>query len=259
VAELPGSPSEVFEALDARFEAAVDRTLEGREAVTLLYSGGVDSTLVALALRSRVRFDALVVGVANGPDPVRARAAADRIGLALREVRLDEADLRRALSEEGGALARLREPARSVQVALGLAVASSGTPRVLTGQGADELFGGYAHFRGLGAEELQARRSQDLARLLDVDWPLSRGVATRSGHDLRSPFLEEGFVRHALDLPLEPVGPTALTKPLLRRWAVHRGVPQGIAAEPKHAMQYGSGVAGAIRRLDSSDRGRTAE
>jgi len=253
VADGPEGEEERFAELDAHFEAAVGLALDSGEPVTLLYSGGVDSTLVALALRPRVTFDALVVGIGPGRDPGRARAAAGLIGLAVREVRLDVSDVERALSEGGAAVGSLSEPARSVQVALGLAVAASRTPRVLTGQGADELFGGYAHFRGLEPLELEARRSEDIQRLVQVDWPLSRSIAARSGHDLQSPFLDGEFVRHALGLPLEPVGPQGLTKPLLRRWAVHRGVPEGIAVEPKHAMQYGSGVAGAVRRLVRPD------
>jgi asparagine synthase (glutamine-hydrolysing) len=244
--------AEVFAELDARFNRALDRVSDGAAPMTLLYSGGVDSTLVALALRGRGPFEALVVGTGHGGDTGRARAAGELVGLRVREVRVGDPDVARVLAQERPLLDGLREPARSVQVAMALAVEASGTPRVLTGQGADELFGGYAHFRGLRTEALEARRAEDLDRLIGTDWPLSRGIAARRGHDLRSPFLDEEFVRYAKTLPLAPVGSDGLTKPLLRQWAVHRGVPRVIALEPKHAMQYGSGVAAMVRRVARS-------
>jgi asparagine synthase (glutamine-hydrolysing) len=241
--------SEAFAELDDCFDEAVGRTLDGAERVSLLYSGGVDSTLVALALRGRRPFESLVIGMPGGTDAGRARSGAASIGEAVREVLLRPSDVSQVLREEGSSLSGLREPARSVQVALALAVRAAPTPRILAGQGADELFGGYAHFRGLDPSERESRREADLCALLERDWPVSRSIASRMGHELRSPFLEEGFVRYARTLPLPAVGADGLTKPLLRRWAVHRGVPEAVAFRPKHAMQYGSGVAGAVRRL----------
>jgi asparagine synthase (glutamine-hydrolysing) len=248
-----------FRALDQQFEGAMARALIAAPRLSVLVSGGVDSTVVALAVRAQRSAELVVLRVGRGADAERAREAFSLLGLDVIIAERNDDDVRAALEEDGGSLASLREPARSVQVAAALAIMACPAGRVLVGQGADELFGGYAHFRGLDGPTLEARRSEDLRRLLEEDWPLSRRIASRTGHELVSPFLEPGFLDLARSIPLEPVGWGGLTKPLFRRWAAHRGVPEEIANAPKRAMQYGSGVASAVRRCLRDGPARTSD
>ncbi|MCI4348777.1 MAG: asparagine synthase C-terminal domain-containing protein [Thermoplasmata archaeon] len=247
-ADEGSSPQRTFRALDERFDSAVDSLVLGVPVVGLLFSGGVDSALVALALRERVPFDALAIGVRGSRDLAQASSAARILDLPLTRVEVSVEEVRRAALEMAPLLRESREPVRSVQLSLALAVRTSERSVVVTGQGADELFGGYAHFRKLEPSAAEQRRIADLAQLLEGDWPRSLAIARAFGKDLRSPYLDPSFRAYASSIPLPPLPAGGTTKPLLREWAVHRGVPREIAGRAKLAIQYGTGIARLLRR-----------
>ncbi|HUI38579.1 MAG TPA: asparagine synthase-related protein [Thermoplasmata archaeon] len=248
-AEQDGGPR-IFERLDRWFSESLDRAIEGAREVTVLFSGGVDSALVATALRGRIPITLFAWGLVGSRDLETAGSSARLLGLPVTRTLCDLARFERLAHEIAPKIPELPEPSRSVQLAMAMAVREAVGDPLVTGQGADELFGGYAHFRGLSREAAGARRQADLRRLLEVDWPLSRRIADGFGRSVRSPFLEEPFLSNAASVPLSAVPPNGPTKPLLRAWAVRRGIPREIAERPKLAMQYGTGVARARRRGD---------
>jgi asparagine synthase (glutamine-hydrolysing) len=239
--------------LDAAFDRALDQAVAGESPMAVLFSGGVDSSVVAhgAALRGPVRLRS--VGTAGAPDLRDAESGAAILGLPWEGTVVGAEAVVRALRRRD--LAHWPEPARSVLVSLAVAFAACGPGRILVGQGADELFGGYAHFRGLDPTELEARRKRDWSRLTEVDWPETLALAAELGCDLRAPFLDPGFVREAMDVPLRPVAASEPTKPMLRAWAVHRGVPDALTRRRKRAMQFGSGIERIVRKARTDDEG----
>lgn len=152
-------------------------------------------------------------------------------------------EITRCEEEIASELAGVSAPLRSVFVALDLAVARAPGPGDLVcGQGADELFLGYAHFRGLAAAPARQRAHDDLDRLLREDWPRTERLAVRRGRTVRAPYLSEAFVTAALRVPVERRLPSPIPKAFFRDFAVARGLPLEIAARPKRAMQFGSGI-----------------
>jgi asparagine synthase (glutamine-hydrolysing) len=241
--------SATFPQLDEKFERAVRSSLLPPEGTTLLYSGGIDSTLVGDVARSISPVRLLTVGVEGSTDVRDAESGATWLGLPWRSVRVGVAEVREALASHE--LSRQPEPARSVLVSLAVAFGACETPRILVGQGADELFGGYAHFRGLDDARRERRRQADWVRLRDVDWGATLAIAGSLRRDVRAPFLDPEFVAEALRLPvLSGVGAEP-TKPILRKWASERGIPSWLTERPKRAMQYGSGIARLVRHVTS--------
>jgi asparagine synthase (glutamine-hydrolysing) len=240
----------LFLRLDAAFERSLAEALRGGDPVTVLYSGGVDSSLVAHGIAAHIAPRLRSVGVAGASDLRDGESGAALLRLRWEGTVVGSDDVIRAVRRHG--LAVRPEPGRSVLASLAVALGQCGPGRVLVGQGADELFGGYAHFRGLSPADLEQRRILDYRRLTDDDWPATLAIADRLGCDLRAPFLDPAFVREALAVRLTPVAPGELTKPTLRAWAVHRGVPTELAQRPKRAMQFGSGVARLVRGAGSS-------
>ena len=221
----------------------------------LLYSGGLDSSLLAHCLQHLGRAPVLwVVGLSGAKDLAAARDGAERLGLPLHEVVIDPGELRSLLEPGTLGIGEHREPTRSVRAALELALGRTPGPSVVCGQGADELFGGYARYRAQAPEAAEANRRDDLDRLRRTEWPWTEARALALGRTILAPYLDPAVVDAALRLPISEVDGRSLTKPRLRAIAADHGLPEALSQRPKRAMQYGSGV----RRALGSDVGPEA-
>jgi asparagine synthase (glutamine-hydrolysing) len=247
-AEPPTAAASV--ALGVLLRRAVERPLVGHSAASLLYSGGLDSSVIAAARPRNIDLQLVTIGTPDSPDLEAARSGAGLLGLPIETRIVQEGDVRSAMSRWANDLTDLREPQRSVFVATALAVAAARTRLVLCGQGADEQFHGYAHFAGLSPEEAGARAQADLRRLTFVDWPKAQHVARELGHELSAPFLDPELIAWTRSLPPEMHRAADGRKPMLRAAAGQLGVPAELVARPKRALQYGSGVHRMVRRID---------
>jgi asparagine synthase (glutamine-hydrolysing) len=228
---------------------AAGRAVAGAGSIVVLYSGGIDSSILAHCVRERSP-RLFVVGVPGAHDLHAARTGAGLLGLPLDALEVDRGGVERVLERWAAEIAGLGEPMRSVVVTEILAVEAAPPGLLLIGQGADELFHGYAHFQGLDPAAAERRASADLDRLLRLDWPRLEGVARRLGRSIRAPFLDPELraLVQGPDAGLAP-GPDGLTKPLLRQAAEVLGVPEPLRTRRKKAMQYGSGVAALLRTM----------
>ncbi|EQD28535.1 asparagine synthetase, partial [mine drainage metagenome] len=215
--------------------------------------GGIDSAFLAHSLADTGRLRLWTIGIADAPEVEIARSAAGALGLPWGFHGIEREEVARALAQWGPLLGGLRGPARSAVVSLGLAISSAPSrPVIVTGQGADELFLGYAHFRGMGADAADERRRADIEKLDREDGPRLDRIAGGQGRKVISPFTHPALRAAATSWPTFEHLPRDLTKPLLREWARHRGMPEPILQRPKRAIQYGTGVDRLIRRLDRS-------
>jgi asparagine synthase (glutamine-hydrolysing) len=227
--------------VDAVERAVALRADEGAVAL----SGGVDSSLVA-ALAGR---PCVAVGLAGSHDLDRARRAAALIGLDLAAVEVPPARVEEALR---AVVAVIPDPTNPVDASIAATLffaaewaGEHGHRRLLAGQGADELFGGYARYREGGATpELLDRDFASLPAQAARD----QAVAGLFGVTLSLPYLDCAVVRAARALPPASLVHDVLGKQPLRAVAASR-IPAEIAAYPKKAMQYGSGIWQVIRRL----------
>ncbi len=245
----PAASALLFHELDRSFDRALRACVLPNSTPTLLFSGGVDSALIAAGVRNIARVRLLSVGIAGSKDLAAAQSAAESLSLSLdaREIALSNGE--RVIEKWRTELAPLREPQRSVAAAFAIALDLAGSGPVLCGQGADELFLGYAHFRGLSASKASELRKVDLRRLKEEDWPLALRMGRTYDAELRAPYLDKDFSTAVLAIPIEAMVAPVQTKPFLRAWARHRGLPENLASRSKRAFQYGSGVRTIIRRV----------
>jgi asparagine synthase (glutamine-hydrolysing) len=242
----PGLPPTTADLGSALRNAAAAGAV-GASRATVLYSGGLDSSLIAHLLKPLVTVDLVVIGTDGSRDVEAARIGARLLGLPLQEVCVGRSDVERALRRFPEEFARLQEPLRSVDIALAIAFEHASGPRVGIGQGADELFFGYAHFRGLAPDEARQRAERDWTLLEDQEWPRALRMAGAFGLELVAPFLHPEVVRWARRLG--PPGPGAAPKAFLRNAARDLGLPGPLVDAPKRALQYGSGVHRLVSRL----------
>ena len=187
------SPRQLAAEVRELFEESVRTRLVADVPVGVFLSGGVDSTLVALAAAraSSQRLQTFTVGydVGGVSETERARAVAERLGSEHHEVTLTQADVATRVPE---LLARLDQPLGDRATVPLNALSEFARPRVtvaLGGEGADELFGGYPRYRWLEAARrvhaaLPAPATRSLAGALKRSgrWvPAARAAATRLG------------------------------------------------------------------------------
>jgi asparagine synthase (glutamine-hydrolysing) len=248
------SPAEPLAGLAASLRAALGNVAETPEPPTLLFSGGVDSVLLAWLMRTDPRTLLATVGLPGSFDLGRAHEASRILAMPWRPQCLSLPGLQKSWNGWGRALWGEPEPRRSVLFSLGVAFESFPRRAIWLGQGADELFGGYAHFDGLGVEECQERARRDLQRLREVDWPRTMELARDFGVSLRAPYLDERFEAEVESLPSRQRFGGGGRKPLLRKLASYVGVPEPLASGPKKAMQYGSGISKAVAGFSRATR-----
>ncbi len=170
-------------------ERAVRRRLVSDVPVSVLASGGLDSTIV-LGLVRRAGADVAVVHVDND----EAEYLEDLWGLEVTRVTLDDVSVDRALHHnEGPSDLGSMLP----QLAMSNAVADQvGTRVMLTGDGADELFGGYRR-----ALEYDSQQSDVFEELVSYHLPRLDKLSAARTLELRSPFLAREVVEGALAWP----------------------------------------------------------
>lgn len=245
----PGSRAESsWRGLDSSIELALESWKRGSRPVGLLFSGGVDSSLLAWELRGATDFQLLTVGVPGSRDLASGRSAAQLLGLPWTAMEVSRPLIGEIAREIEPELADCSAVDRSVQTALAVALARSPARELLCGQGIDELFGGYAHFHGLSIEAAARRSDEDLDKLLRRDWPRTLRIAGRFHRAIAAPYLSNEFLSAVRELPSAQRFDPSVPKAFFRGWSVHRGVPESLALRPKRAMQYGTGIDRVLRR-----------
>jgi len=209
------------------------------------FSGGVDSALIARF----ARLPCVAVGTEGSHDIAWAAKAARVMGLDLEIVTPTKEEVAEALAR---VVRVIPDPTNPVEASIATTLffvaaraAEHGYTRILAGQGADELFGGYARY--LSSPDLAVELERDVA-----DHPRQRArdqaVAALHGVYFSMPYIDVRVVRAARAIPAgEKVRGGVRKHPL--RVVAERHIPAEIARAEKKAMQYGSGIWMTIQRL----------
>ena len=222
VADGPTDPARVREAL----EAAVHRQLMSDVPYGVLLSGGLDSSIIsALAMRfsrRRVETDdaeeawwprlhSFAVGLEGAPDVAAARAAAAAIGTVHHEIvyTLQEgldalSDVIRHLETFDVTTVRASTP----MYLMARRIKAMGIKMVLSGEGADEVFGGYLYFhRAPDARAFHEETVRKLDQLHKYDCLRANKSMAAWGVEARVPFLDREFLDVAMTLDPESKRP----------------------------------------------------
>lgn len=253
--------------------SAVLKRVENITDVGLIFSGGVDSTILALILKkiAQKRNDTNTVeegivkplnvklysvGVENSQDIKFSKKIADELNLPLKTIIIDETTVKESIKPVLTAI----EDDNIMKLGVGMtiylatkAMKEDGIKVALSGQGADELFGGYnrylKHFEENNLMDayfsLDEEIYHDIANMYHVNLERDDAVSMANGVELRVPFLDRDIIDLALDIPGKykiKNGEDLLRKHILRDSAKSMGVPDYIALRPKKAAQYGSGI-----------------
>ncbi|WP_321421503.1 asparagine synthase (glutamine-hydrolyzing) [uncultured Methanobacterium sp.] len=237
---------------------SVKKRTRGLDKVGILFSGGVDSTLLAvLCADLGIETELYAVGSEGSPDRVFASKVADDIGLPLHIRMVDEDVVRKYTPLVLNAIEEWNVMKLGVGMTAYLAAEMAhqhGQRVIFSGQGADELFAGYHRYLSFyqqKGEEAQEDLQNDVVNLYHVNLERDDKVTMASSVELRVPYLDLQIINMAMNIPMyyKINGPDdKLRKCILREVASQMGVPSEIVKRPKKAAQYGSGIHKILRK-----------
>ncbi len=249
--------------LDKLMADAVASRTRGLSGASLGFSGGIDSSILAHYLdQAGVDLDLICVGLEDSREFETAETAAEALDLPLRLEAFTAEDVEKDID---GVLWSIEEPnpmKASVAIPLHWAVrsaAENGARVFFSGNGSDELFGGYHRHAQEYAEHgdaVVASIFRDVSESYRVNYERDHKVCMDAGLELRLPFADLALIEWGLSIPPNlklSGGPGSPRKLVLRNLARRLGLPEEIAGRPKKAIQYSTGVNRALRRLAKSE------
>ncbi len=230
---------EYHEELLQLLTAAVEKCPKGEMAVA--FSGGLDSSLVAHLARKTGVVRLYTAGIEGSDDLKHAEAAAEEMHLPFRPIIISEREIIEAVPEVVRAIGTADPVPVSFELPLYFVAEHAEEEVILVGQGADELFGGYARYSKMAEKDAERRIRADVESLIASGINRDRNVAAFFGKELFCPFLDKDVVEFSLKIPITEKITEREKKAVLRKAARLAGL--NLPAErPKKAAQYGSGV-----------------
>jgi asparagine synthase (glutamine-hydrolysing) len=214
--------------------------------VGVVLSGGLDSSLIlAHVLQMHPDCVALTVGAPDSLDVVYAARLARELGVPHEVVEVRPNDIRLSDVEEAVRMSELTEYGdiinAVVSVPLFARMRRLGVKVVLTGDGADELFGGYGMYQHIPAEASRRLFLHKIANLYRTELQRVDRVSMGQGVEARVPFLDLPLVDLAMRLPTALKVRDGQEKWILRH-AFADLLPAYVLARPKDPMSHSSGL-----------------
>ncbi len=231
----------------ARKLANILKSLHFKSDSAIAFSGGLDSSIIAYLMKDENPM-LYTVGIEQAKDVSNAMEIARLLGLRLQIIRFDEDDIIEGI----GFLKRVDRDISAVELSFELPlyfVLRDAKEKVIySGQGADELFGGYKKY----LDRPQEMRD-DLDKLLNKGVIRERKIAEKFNKELIYPYLNPEIVELAKEMPTDCKIRGSVRKWVLRRAAEIIGIPREVVKREKKAAQYGSGVWKTMKKI-SRDR-----
>ncbi len=251
VAEDEKDMEEVAEEIKRMFLSSVEKRIPGGD-FGLLFSGGVDSTMIAAALQELdADFTCYTAGIEHGnvdaPRDVEwAEKVADEMGLELECYQAELEEVEMMLPKLTSWISTTSTVKLGVALPFHFALQEADDGKVVfSGLGSEQLYAGYSRMGDYTNRECLS----GLRSIFERDLYRDDVVAMRNGYELRVPFLDHELVEHALTIPGEFKVRDDYRKYVLRLAAEKLGVPVEVAWRKKTAAQYGSNFDKAIDRL----------
>ncbi|GAA5184801.1 asparagine synthase-related protein [Rugosimonospora acidiphila] len=239
-------PGEAAALVRSAIEDAIRVRVDTDLTVGVILSGGLDSSLTLLNVhREHPDCVAFTVGTPDSPDLAYARRLTAELGVPHEIIELRPRDVRADEIREAIRMAELTEYGdiinAVVSVPLFRRVHELGVKVVLTGDGSDELFGGYPMYHEVGPDSARRLFLHKIANLYRTELQRVDRTSMGQGVEARVPFLDPALVELAMRLPL-----SLKLRDGQEKWIVREAfadlLPDYIRRRPKNPMSYSTGL-----------------
>jgi len=248
--EIPSSSQEAAKKLREYLFRAVERRLEDGAVGGAFLSGGVDSSIIAaIANELKPGIPAFTVGIKGAPDLENAAIMAKYLGIEHHICNFEIEDIIELIPRAVKTLESFDEDCVSGSIAnlIASSLASKTTDCMLTGEGGDELMGGYLLLKELPTDD---ERLKMMGRLIDIAYNtalqrLDRAMMGNSIH-YRTPFIDSEVIAFSLQIPVQwkihDCGDGKLIEKWLLREAFKDMLPNEIYTREKLRFSGGAGT-----------------
>lgn len=269
---VPDSPQGAANALKVCLFRSVNRRLEDGAVGGMLLSGGLDSSIIAaIANELQPGIPAFTVGVEGAPDLGNAVIMAEHLGIEHHVYNFGVKEIIGMVPKAVKSLESFDEDCISGAIAnlFASSLASKYTNCILSGEGGDELHGGYHLLKELPTEN---ERLKMMGHLIDIAYNtavqrLDRAMMANS-INYRTPFIDTEMIAFSLQLPVQwkiyDRGDGKLIEKWLLREAFRDMLPEEIYSREKLRFSSGTGVDSlmdtvAVDKLKSGELRRSLE
>lgn len=255
-----GNTSDIA-ALRTALEQAVHRQLMSDVPYGVLLSGGLDSSIISAVARKfaarRIetndekeawwpQLHSFAVGLPGSPDLVAAQKVAEHIGTIHHEIHFTVQEGLDAIRDviyflETYDVTTVR--ASTPMYLMARVIKSMGVKMVLSGEGADEIFGGYLYFhKAPNAREFHEETIRKLGKLHLYDCLRANKSLAAWGVEGRVPFLDKEFMDVAMRLnPYDKMAKDGKMEKWILRKAFEGYLPESVAWRQKEQFSDGVG------------------
>jgi asparagine synthase (glutamine-hydrolysing) len=247
--------------LRTALESAVHRQLMSDVPYGVLLSGGLDSSVISAIARKyaahRIETNdekdawwptlhSFAVGLAGSPDLIAAKKVAEHIGTVHHEIHFTVQEGLDALRDviyylETYDVTTVR--ASTPMYLMARVIKSMGVKMVLSGEGADEIFGGYLYFhKAPNAKEFHEETIRKLNKLYLYDCLRANKSLAAWGVEGRVPFLDKEFMDVAMRLnPEDKMAKNGKMEKWILRKTFEDYLPESVAWRQKEQFSDGVG------------------
>lgn len=243
---------EVVGRLKAAVQDAVAKRVDTPLPIGVIYSGGIDSSIVLHeASKRHTNVTAFTIGAADSEDCALARRFCQERNIRHIVIPQTRQQIRLSTIRQVIQATELNEYLDIINAVVSLplfrTVHEHDIKVVLSGDGSDELFGGYDMYRQVASDDHPALLLHNLLTLHRTELQRVDRCSMAYAVETRVPFLDRAVVDLALQMPLAWKNYHGVDKWPIRA-AFKDELPSYILERPKNPLSYSSGIHEWIRR-----------
>ena len=259
IPEITSAKGEIINQLIVLLENSIKKRIPDRK-FGVLFSGGIDSTIIALILkRLHCNFTCYTAvldsnSIKEAEDLGYSKKAAKSLGLNLKILKFKEKDVEKYLKK----IVPLVEDTNVVKVGVALPfyvacqeAKKDGCKVIFSGLGSEEIFAGYDRHKK--SNNINKECISGLLKMYERDTYRDDVITMNNNLELRLPFLDIGLIKYALRIPEKYKIQGERTKIILREAASKLGLIKEISERKKKAAQYGSNSHKIIKQISKKE------